>query len=217
MRVLVHTANLGNFDTVEPPVAQVGVEMDWVCFTDKDFPPRPRAMTRRLQSKIPKMFGWDLRPGYDLYFWHDASLQLHKPDSLRWFLEQLGDHDMAVFKHPWRSSAREEAEFIAMKLHNGSSYIKSRYDGEDLMGQMDAIRAATWYKDEQFYAGGAFCYRPTEASIEAMKEWWIHTSRYHCIDQLAFAFVLAMFNRRVKVIDQDIYHASHILWRGHNH
>jgi hypothetical protein len=58
-------------------------------FTDANFPPRPLAMTSRLQAGIPKMFGWQLRPGHDVYIWIDASRGLLRDDSVAWFLEQL--------------------------------------------------------------------------------------------------------------------------------
>jgi len=217
MRVFVHTANLGGFDAVRTPVRQVDVEITYRIFTDTEFPPRPRAMTRRLQARIPKMFGWDLEPGYDAYFWHDASLQLSKPDSVAWFLDQMNGHDIVVFAHPVRKSAKEEADFLRVKLAKGSKYICSRYEGEDLDGQMKAINHG-WFSDDKLYASGAFIYRPTIRMQAAMRLWWEHTSRFHCIDQLAFPYVLDACRTTVKVLDQDIYHASHLLWtRQHRH
>lgn len=215
-RVAAMTANLGGFDTVQPPVAQLGVDLQYRVFTDAEFPPRPRAMTRRLQARIPKMFGWDLMPGYDFYLWHDASLVFSRPDTVTWFLEQLGTGDIAVFAHPWRSSAREEAAFVQMKLDKGSRYICTRYEGEDLAGQMTAIRQDPTFTDDRLFASGAFCYRPEPHLIAALEHWWIHTSRFHCIDQLAFPYVLRYCD--VRVIQEDIYHASHLTFaRRHGH
>ena len=216
MKVLAYTANLGGFDELVAPVPQEGLEVDYVAFTDADLPSRSRAMTPRLRARIPKMFGWDLRPGYDAYLWHDASLQLSKPDSVRWFLDQLGVATIAVFKHPWRSSAAEEADFLRMKLAKGSRYIHARYAGEDLDGQMRAI-TQPWYWDDKLYASGAFCYRPGSRIENAMKEWWYHTSRFHVIDQLAFPFALRFGGCEVRVIDEDIYHASHLAWTRRTH
>jgi hypothetical protein len=217
MRVCVHTANLGGFDEILPPVAQLGVEMTYRIFTDADFPPRPKAMSRRLQARIPKIYGWDLEPGFDAYFWHDASLQLSRPDSVAWFLEQLDGADMVVFRHPWRNTAEEEAAFLRMKTAKGSNYILSRYEGEDLDGQMRAINDGR-FVDDRFYASGAFIYRPTLWVQAAMRMWWEHTSRFHCIDQLAMPYVLETNRVNVRVIDEDIYHASHLAWtRRHRH
>jgi hypothetical protein len=217
MRVCVHTANLGGFDTVQPPVAQLGVEMTYRVFTDADFPSRPRAMSRRMQARIPKCYGWDLEPGYDAYFWLDASLQLSRPDSVAWFLEQLDAADIVVFTHPERGSAREEADFVESKIARGSRYLINRYEGEDTKGQMAAIQKAD-YVDDKLYASGAFIYRPTVWMQAAMRMWWEHISRFHIIDQLAFPFVLDACRANVKVLQEDIYHASHLSWtreRGH--
>lgn len=217
MRVCVHTANLGGFDTVQPPVAQLGVEMTYRVFTDADFPPRPRAMTRRLQARIPKCYGWDLEPGYDLYFWLDASLQLSRPDAVQWFIEQLGLADMLVFAHPWRQTAQQEADFLRMKLAKKSRYICTRYEGEDLDGQMRAIQDGR-FEDTALYASGAFVYRPTRWTIAALRMWWEHISRFHVIDQLALPYVLDTNRVNVRVLDEDIYHASHLAFvRPHGH
>ena len=218
MRVAVIGANLGGFDNPVPHCPQEGVEVYYHLFTDANMPPRSCAMTPRLQAKIPKMFAWDLCPGYDAYIWCDSSLRLSKPDSVLWFLNQLGDYDIAVFKHPARNSAREEAAFLRAKLAVGSEYIMARYAGEDIDGQMEAIRRDRGYADDRLYAAGAFCYKPTCDVRDAMKEWWYHTSRFHQIDQLSFPYALWTNRVCASVIDEDIYHASHLEWvrrRGH--
>ena len=209
MSIFVHTANLGGFDVIQPPEAQVGVEMTWRLFGDADFPPRPCAMTRRLQAKIPKMFGWDLAPGYDTYVWHDASLRLSKPDSVAWLTAPLANHDLVIFRHPWRTSIAEEADYLRTKLANDSRYIIRRYYNEDLDGQMRAVQDGA-YVDDHLYAGGCFAYRPTTWVKGALTDWWVHTSRFHCIDQLALPYVLAQRGVHVAVIDEDIYHSSHL-------
>lgn len=215
MKVCVLSANLGGFDEPVDHVPQDGVEVTYAPFTDAEMPPRPRAMTARLQAKIPKMFGWDLRPGYDAYLWLDASLQLSQPDSVSWFLERLARKDIVVFRHPHRATIQEEADFLRQKLANGSRYIRVRYEGEDLDGQMAAIGPESRLP---LLAAGAFCYRPTEAVKRALTAWWVHTSRFHCIDQLAFPFVIWQHNLQTRVIDEDIYKASHLTFtreRGH--
>jgi hypothetical protein len=214
MSVLVHSANLGAFDIPPMHAPQQGVVVEDKLFTDTDFPPRPKAMTRRLQSKIPKCFGWDLIRGHSAYLWLDASLTLSRPDAVQWFLDQLGPNDFAVFRHPERHTIHEEAEFL--RDHAKNSYIMSRYDGEDLIGQMTAILANPFYRDDHFFAAGAFAYRPTQKATDALTEWWVHTSRFHCIDQLAFPYILRKC--AVSVIDEDIFHASHLAWtrkKGH--
>lgn len=212
MTVALISANLGSFDVPQGFPVQEGVNVDVHFFTEANFPPRYRAMTPRLQAKIPKMFGWQLRPDYDAYLWLDASLVPSRPDTVAWFLAQLGEGDIAVYRHPWRQTAAQEAEYLRTKMAAGSHYLKSRYENEDLDGQMAAIANDRAYQDDRFYAGGAFCYRHTPRTEQAMREWWYHTTRFHCIDQLAFAYALHTAGCAVNVIDEDIYHASHVAW-----
>lgn len=215
MRVAVISCNLGGFDEPVAHVPQEGVAVTYHAFTDATFPPRPRAMSPRLQSKIPKMFGWDLVPGFDAYLWLDASLQLSQADAVAWFLAQMGETSIAVFRHPHRETIQEEADFLRHKLALGSRYIKARYEGEDLDGQMRAIGD---YASLPLFASGAFVYRPAFAVKAALQEWWVGTSRFHIIDQLMFPFVLHHWDVPVTVIDEDIYHASHLKFtRAHGH
>lgn len=214
-RVLVVSANLGGFDEPVAHVPQEGVDVSYHAFTDANFPPRRRAMTPRLQAKIPKMFAWDLIPDYDAYLWLDASLQLSLPGSVAWFLAQMGTRDIAVFRHPTRLTIADEADFLRTKMAHGSRYIVARYLNEDLDGQMKAIGNA---KGLRLFAAGAFIYKPTALVQAAMKDWWVQTSRFHLIDQLAFPFALHTWGINPAVIDEDIYHASHLTFtraKGH--
>ena len=215
MRLAIISANLGAFDApAKPPVTQVWVDATPHLFTSATMPPRPLALSSRLHAKIPKMFGWDLCPGYDAYLWHDASLALTVADSGRWCVDHLGDHDILVFRHPERHTIHEEAEFLRHKARH--PYIRTRYAGEDLDHQLASIERDTLYVDDRLFAAGAFCYRPTAAIRHAFTDWWHHVTRYHVNDQLAFPYVLRACD--VAVLDEDIYHASHLTWtRGTGH
>jgi len=213
--VLVHSANFGSFDAPPEPVRQKHAKADSFQWTDANTPMRTQAMTPRLQARIPKCFGWDIKPGYDVYLWHDASLSLQHSDSVTWCLDTLGTADIAVFAHPVRHTIRDEAEFLRMKLHARNAYLSTRYGGEDLDGQLAAIAADPTYVDDRLFASGAFWYRPRQVVRHALKEWWYHISRFHCIDQLAFPFVLN--ECRVVAVQEDIYHASAFRWTRARH
>jgi hypothetical protein len=156
MRTVLLSANLGEFDKYHPPVPQSMANFEAHCFTEKDFPPRYQSMTPRLQARIPKMFGWDMRPGYDLYLWLDASFRLADRGAARWFEQRLDYCDFAFFLHPQRSTIKEEAAYIAQKIADGSQYLISRYASEDLSGQLRAVTNRD-YVDDTLYASMAFC------------------------------------------------------------
>ena len=213
MRVCLHSANFGGIDEPVLHEDQVGVEVIGHTFDDLNFPLRRRTMSARLKARIPKMFGWDLLPGFDAYLWLDGVFRLSRQDSVAWLLEQLGDAELVIYRHSSRETIREEADFIRAKLAAGSQYLRVRYEGEDLEGQLAAIASDATYVDDRLYGSSAFLYRPTERVKAALTEWWVHTSRFHAVDQLALPYVLR--HCAVRVIDQDGRFATHLEWQRH--
>lgn len=203
MRICILTANLGGFDKMIDPVTQIvpaGFSYDFCRFTDQNFPPRRNSMTPRLQARIPKMFGWEMNPGFDYYLWVDSSCTLPRADSLAWFLEQCGEADIAVFKHPNRSSIQAEADYLKKRLEIKCPYITPRYENELIDEQMKVIKDDRRYTDDWLIASTAFIYRNNERVRKMFSNWWFHTSRYHSIDQLSLPYVLRKSECYVTVI-----------------
>jgi hypothetical protein len=189
------TANSGNFDVVHESIEQQGVYIDSFVFTDKNFPPRKLALHPRMQAKIPKMFGWQMVPGYDVYLWIDASFVMAREDTAKWMVEQLDVFDIALFHHPHRNTVKEEFDFI--KLHGDTPYLKQRYEGE--------LDFEIGVPDTELFASTYFIYRNNSRVHNMMKEWWYYTSRYHVLDQLPLPQVLRESACTVKVIQEDVY------------
>ena len=182
--MIIYTANFGHFDKTQENEEQElpeGVEAIeyWRC-TDEDFPPRFNAMTPRLQARIVKMFGWQFRPDHDIYLWVDSSTRLCRPDSAKWFVEQLGDKDMEFFRHNRRKTIQEEADYLKHRLSIGCPYVTPRYEGEDIDGALSEADP-----NGQLFASTVFIYRPTTEVRQALKAWWVATARFHSIDQLS--------------------------------
>lgn len=212
-RAVVLSANLGSYD---PPVAWVdqrspaGWTVEVHRFTDANFPPRSLAMTSRLQCGIPKMFGWELVPGADLYIWIDASRGLLRPDTAAWFIEHIGGAEMLLFLHPERASIRAEFEFVKARMARpGERYLNSRYAGEWLDAQFAAVNHP-WHVDNRLYASTAFAYRPTLRVQQALGEWWFHKSRYLLHDQLALPFVIRRHHVYVTERSESVYAFEHL-------
>jgi hypothetical protein len=195
MKICVVTANMGSFDRIGADADQ-SIPYDRVVITDKDYPPRLRSMSARLQARIVKTHMWEFAPGYDYYLWIDGSCRLSTPESIEWFINELGEADIAVFKHPHRSTVQEEADYLRKRLAMGCPYITPRYENEDIEGQLAAVNTA-----DQLYASTAFICKDSVEIKAAMKEWWYHISRYHSIDQLALPHVLRQL--KVKVIPDN--------------
>lgn len=206
LKTIILTANLGDFDTPVDPVKQ-NTHVCFCRFTDENFPP-VTGLTPRLQYRIPKMFGWQLMPGYDIYIWLDGSFSLPREDSVEWLLGQLGDADMALFKHPWRDSIQEEADHIEEHLKAGKPYITSRYKNGFHYEQLEDIRLDKEYTDDHLFTSTAFVYRDSEAVRDALRLWWLHTSRYFTVDQLALPYVIR--NLKVNTIEDNQYKTPYL-------
>ncbi|MEX0909996.1 MAG: glycosyltransferase domain-containing protein [Candidatus Paceibacterota bacterium] len=187
--IAVISANMGNFDRVRPHVPQ-NMEVDFYHFNDENFPLRFNAMTPRLQARIVKTFMWQLVPDYEYYLWIDCSCVLGREDSVRWFMDQIGKNDIAVFRHPNRTTVQQEADYLKERLAMGCKYITPRYEHELLDEQMKEVSST-----DPLYASTAFIMKNTPEVRAAMKEWWYHISRYHSIDQLSLPHVI----KRLKV------------------
>jgi hypothetical protein len=155
------------------------------------------------------MFGWDMLPDYDIYIWLDASYRLCAKNSIHWFINTLGYCDLAIFRHPKRKSIAEEASFIANKIEKQSPYLTQRYEGEDMEGQLRAIRT-DGYVDDYLYATMAFAYHPNERVKRMLTDWWVHTSRFHSVDQLALPYLVWDHGCSVAILEGDPFHSPRI-------
>jgi len=213
MKIATLTANLANFDKVVDPVAQnlpKGIEeIFFYRFTDKNFPPI-KGLTPRLQYRIPKLFGWEMVPGYDIYIWLDGSMSLIQPDAVEWFLKKLGKNDVALFRHPWRKTIREETDHIEEKLQKKGKYITSRYENGLHKEQLAVCLADPDFKDKILYTSTAFIYRNNKRIQKAMKMWWYHQSRYFTCDQIALPYVIFKSKLKVGVIKEDQFNIPYI-------
>lgn len=213
-KIAIVSANLGGFDKPTEHVPQA-LANDYFMFTDENFPPRSKAMTPRLQAKIPKCFAWQMRPGYDFYMWIDGNLTLTSPDSLKYFYDQCRDYDIVVLKHPRRDSARWEGRYLRRGLAQGSRYLAGRYEGEWVDGQLAEIASDPDFEDNILVNGGVFVYRNTPQVQHMLKEWWYHISRYLIMDQSSFAYALKKSGIRINIRPLNINDNPYVLHRGH--
>jgi len=220
MKIAILSANLGNFDqTAKDPVKQdypTGVEkIKFHRLTDNDFPPIT-GLTPRLQYRIPKLFGWQMFPGYDVYIWFDSSCSLQRSDCVQWYLQRLGNADMAFFRHPWRSTMKEEVEHIEKKLSEGNEYIVSRYQNGLHRDMLNEALANEGFRDEHLYASTAFVYRNTYRSREALKQWWFYQSRYFTCDQVALPYALYLSGAMVEKIPENLFKIGYLSLVSHH-
>jgi len=229
MKILVLTACLGE-GTVVASTKQEGFysginpvvynTVDEVVVTDKDFPPRLKAMTSRLQAKIPKMLGYQLYPGYDYYIWKDANISFQKSNTADWLVSRCGFAHAAFFRHSARSRIQDEADFIEQVMARGDPYLVNRYSGEPMQEQVKHYKANPLFSDNRLFECGVFVYKKeviTKSAPNILEQWFYHCARWSVNDQLSLPYVLS--NNQdyiVNTIDKNIfgneytfYHSAH--------
>lgn len=224
MRVAILTANLGKFDEDIESVKQnlsEGVEVVFYKWTDRNFSPIT-GLTPRFQYRIPKLFGWQMFPEQelfeeiDIFIWLDGSMSLQHPDSVKWFVEQLGyANDMLFFKHPWRENIKEEVEHIEEKLQKKSKYLTNRYaNGLHLECYKEIIKDKE-FQDNKLFASTVFVYKNTKKVQEMLKDWWWWQSRFYSCDQIPLPYVLWKNGVKVKTIDENVFDFKYLTFTKH--
>ncbi|SRR5258705_13446793 len=216
MNIAILSANLGSFDTnPKDPVSQWSdkkgtVNIIFHRFTDEDFPPIAD-INPRFQYRIPKLFGWEMFPGHDIYIWLDAGMSLQRPDSVEWFLGQLGEADMAFFRHPWRGTVKQEVEHVEKKLQENNRYITPRYKNGLHKELHKLMQADSSFRDEHLFASNVFIYRNNPNVHEMMKHWWYYQSRYFTVDQIALSYAMSLTkNLTVNKIPDNLFKIGYI-------
>lgn len=224
MRLAILTCILGDFDTPVDPVDQLipdGWDVDFHRWTDEDFPPI-KGLTPRLQYRIPKYFGWEMHPDFDFYIWLDGSVTFLRSDCVKWWLEQLGNNDIALFAHPDRSTIKDEVQYIDDRLHRrvgkkaGQDYIIERYGGGLHEDYLIKVLSDRHYQDDKLYASTAFIYRNSPRVQAMMHDWWFDQSRYYTCDQVHLPYVLDKWGCKVKVLDEPIYKSGYLSLVSHH-
>ncbi len=213
--IAVISANLGGIDKPLEHEEQ-SINCDYFTYDDENFPPRI-SMTPRLQAKLPKMFAWQMNPGYEFYIWLDSNLRFSSRDSIAYLYSALSYNDVLVLKHPRRDTVYWEYRYNWRGLHSKatSNYLTSRYTGELLDEQYEVIKNDPDYKDDLMVNGGIFMYRNTPEVQAMLKEWWYHVSRYLVMDQLSWPYVLKKSGLPIKVLEDDFANCEWLENRKH--
>ena len=204
MRVLVISASLG-MKTTKSIAKQEGHAVDFVFYNDDNFPNRNASFTPRMNSKILKMLGWMINPGYDFYLWIDNTFSITRNDTIQWFISKIGNSDALFFKHPSRSSIMSEAQFMHHKVAAGDKYLTGRIKGEPILAQAAKYCSKETYEDDLLIAACAFFYRPTKHMTSILREWYFETCIGSVRDQLSLPYVLQKNNCDFKLIPDNVF------------
>jgi hypothetical protein len=170
--------------------------------------PRIKAMSPRLRGKIPKMIVWEDHPGYDYYIWMDSSFSLLKTNAIEKMVDYCIGWDACFFKHPARTSVKQELDFVVELMKNDNQYLIERYSGEKMTEQVDFyLKDATW-QDNLLLACGIFIYSKSiieNKEYNLMKEWFYQNCLWSVQDQLSLPYLLHKFKTNFRLLEGSVY------------
>lgn len=175
--------------------------------------PRTKAMHPRLRAKMPKMLQWAEMPGYDYYIWLDASLSITNPKAAELFVDACRDFDACFFMHRGRSSIKQEVDFVVDNMPN-DTYLSQRYEGEDMINQVDSYLSDPTFKDDRLFECGNFVYSKNlvhNADHNLLKEWFYHNCIWSVEDQLSLPYLIHKFGTKVGTLSGTQYHNHYCL------
>lgn len=208
MRIKLITANFGSNSKmiIRNSKELKKYNVDVVFYNDSNSYKRNLSMRPRLRAKIPKMLEWDLNEDYDYYIWVDSKFTL-LDGIIEKLLEGIKDKDLCLFRHPSRSSIKDEAEIIVKLMKDGNTYFTKRYRDEPMIEQVNRYLSDKDFVDDKLFSCGVFMYSKElvkNKEYNLMKEWFLHNVMYSIQDQLSMPYLLSKFKTNYGVYDFDI-------------
>jgi hypothetical protein len=190
-KVLVLTANIGNYDKMESPQF-VSEHCDYIAVSDnqKNVPegwkyveynsfsalPDHRYIDRR-NAKICKILSTIFFQDYEYILWHDANKQLVSDPVL--FIEKHKDFDILIGTH-----SRRNCVYVERAACRGrDSYTM-------LTEQMECYKGAGMPKRYGLWGCWGFVVKNTDAIRTLQLMWWEQICKYSSRDQLSLPFCL---------------------------
>lgn len=188
-KIVVYTAIAGNYDTLKEPPGRLFKEADFVAFCD--FTPTATAWQIRKvcaefadpcrNAKIHKILPHVFFPEATYSLWIDGSVKINRAFPIRrWIEECLGQHDLAVFKHPQRRCLYEEGE-ACIRL--------AKDDPATIRNQMALYRDENYPLNNGLVESTIILRRHTEAVRRLNEAWFQEIKSNSRRDQLSFNYV----------------------------
>jgi hypothetical protein len=160
-KVRIVTADFGNhinnFHYNLPNQNSTLYDIDYECLTDKNTPSRHNSLHPRTKGKIPKMLDW-VEHDADYYIWFDSKFKVVNDNFVEEIIQDLGDFDLGLIKHPQRDSIKSELEFMEKEMINKNDYLISRYEGERMKEQVNFYLSDSNFVDNKLFGLGFFIY-----------------------------------------------------------
>jgi|694.fasta_scaffold35292_4 hypothetical protein len=217
-KVRVVTADFGNhinnFHYNLPNQNSTLYDIDYECLTDKNTPSRHNSLHPRTKGKIPKMLDW-VEHDADYYIWFDSKFKVVNDNFVEEIIQDLGDFDLGLIKHPQRDSIKSELEFMEKEMINKNDYLISRYDGERMKEQVNFYLSDSNFVDNKLFGLGFFIYSKKlveNKDYNIFTDWFLHNCYWSIQDQLSLPYLLNKHKINYKIFDLKLLDNKHLKW-----
>jgi hypothetical protein len=194
-RRVVYTVLMGGYESLlEQP--QAGAQgTDLICFTDDPETTSETWQVRHVKpalpadpnrsSRRPKILAHEYLADYDESLYIDNAVLLTAPADVVFDHMLTSTEPMAVARHSFRESLREEFEAV-VEIGLDAGWVVAEQLGHYERAASHVLAGPTLW-------GGLLARRHNESAVrEAMQIWWEHVLRYSRRDQLSLPLALEM-------------------------
>ena len=120
-------------------------------------------------------------PDAEITVWIGSNFDIYAPDLVERCVDELGDDDLVVMRHPWRDDIFEE---------QAESHPNPKYDGQPTLEQVNTYVLAGHPVQWGLAHGGFLVRRNNERANAFSHRWWAEIARWSIQDQLSLPHVL---------------------------
>jgi GT2 family glycosyltransferase len=215
LRIAVFTAIAGGYDLLRTPLV-VPRNCDFFVYSDAlvgdpvwQWRPLPCSHSEPVRSaRFVKLHPHLLLHDYDIAIWVDANIQL--VGNVTEFLTSVTpDHLLVTWRHPFRSSVREEAlECLSL----------DKADSTEVDAQLDRYDQAGFPDDEGLYETRVLVTRPQEPRTRRlMTAWWAEIARGTHRDQISLPFAAWRTGENIGVFEGTVQDDARLQLLHHAH
>ena len=147
------------------------------------------------------MLDW-LENDADYYIWFDSSFKITSDSFVEDIIDFLGDYDICVHKHTYRSSIKSECDFVLQNMKNNDDYLIKRYNGERMLDQVNFYLEDKTFIDNNLFEMGFFVYSKNlvkNKNYNLLTDWFFHNCYWSIQDQLSFPYLIHKHNVNYKI------------------
>jgi hypothetical protein len=151
----------------------------------------------------------------DYYIWFDSKFKVVNDNFVEEIIQDLGDFDLGLIKHPQRDSIKSELEFMEKEMINKNDYLISRYDGERMKEQVNFYLSDSNFVDNKLFGLGFFIYSKKlveNKDYNIFTDWFLHNCYWSIQDQLSLPYLLNKHKINYKIFDLKLLDNKHLKW-----